>query len=279
MSHLALQRVVVRMLYDPRLVEQIYRDPESALSDERLSPEQRRWLVAGDRRAWGADPLRRGRSLHGLLREYPAAGALAIRAAGSVGVLERFFSSRTFHRCIQLGGSLAMAFGAWLPGLVRDGRARDRRVAELARLEEALVRVRRRASLAAEDSEIALSEHVALARLAAGTTAVYGHVIASLVATGMDPASAALEPRVRLAAVPTLGVGMEVGLAEGRADDRAAPISVELLPEGLASILAAAERGASRADLERVARAAGADPGEEAEVVDGLLVEGLLARR
>ena len=69
MSHVALQHVIVRMLYDPPFVDRVYDDPKAATHDCDLTDDERTWLVAADRRAWGIDPLRRTRSLAGLIEE------------------------------------------------------------------------------------------------------------------------------------------------------------------------------------------------------------------
>ena len=61
MSYHQLQRVVVRMLYDPAFVAQIFADATTALRDEDLTDQERRWLVEVDRRAYAVDPLRRTR--------------------------------------------------------------------------------------------------------------------------------------------------------------------------------------------------------------------------
>ena len=135
MSATELQRVVVRMLHDPALVAAVYADADAALAGVPLSATERAWLVAPDRRRWGADPHRRARQLHALLDEYPASGALAGRGVG-VARLDAFFSSSAFHGCIQARGSLALAFGAYLADLGVD-------VAAVARIEWAVARVRR----------------------------------------------------------------------------------------------------------------------------------------
>ena len=50
MSYHQLQRVVVRMLYDPAFVAQIFADPATALRDEDLTDQERagswRWTGA-----------------------------------------------------------------------------------------------------------------------------------------------------------------------------------------------------------------------------------------
>ena len=114
MSAIALQRVVVRMLFDPTFRDRVYADPMMVLSDVDLTPEERQWLITPDPRAYGVDVHRRSRALTGLLEEYPVAGALAVRCAQGLQRLYGFFAATVFHQCIQQRGSLADAFGVYL---------------------------------------------------------------------------------------------------------------------------------------------------------------------
>src|SRR5688572_15009131 len=75
-SHHVLQRVVVRLLFDPEFVERVYADPDRALQGLDLSADERRLVVAPDRRAYGTDATRRNRALTELVREFPAASAV-----------------------------------------------------------------------------------------------------------------------------------------------------------------------------------------------------------
>ena len=52
MRHLILQRVAVRMLYDPALVAEVYRDASRPLSGLDLSPSELAWLTRPDARAF-----------------------------------------------------------------------------------------------------------------------------------------------------------------------------------------------------------------------------------
>lgn len=101
----ALQRVVVRLLHDPALVDHVYAGRELP----EIGPTEHRWIRSVDRRAWGVDPYRRSRLLHALIEEFP----VAVAARGTEG-LESFCSSAAFHTCIQDRGHLAAAFGRWL---------------------------------------------------------------------------------------------------------------------------------------------------------------------
>ncbi len=97
MSYTALQRVVVRMLFDPPFIARVYADPERALTGVDLSPAERRWLVTPDRRAYGVDVYRRSRALAELLREFPVSAALIIRAGLGIARLDPYFSTAGFH--------------------------------------------------------------------------------------------------------------------------------------------------------------------------------------
>lgn len=114
MSAMALQRVVVRMLFDSALVDALYAGDLHALADLPLTTEERSWLTRPDRRAWGADPWRRARALTGLLAEFPASAALACASDPDASALDAYFSSAIFHFAIQSRLSLAQGFADWL---------------------------------------------------------------------------------------------------------------------------------------------------------------------
>ena len=95
-----LQRLAVRMLYDPALVARVYDGgPVDGMTDA-----ERAMLTAGPRAAWGADRLRSTRTLQALLEEYPASAAVT-----GLAPLHGFFASSAFHTCIQSRGRLVEA--------------------------------------------------------------------------------------------------------------------------------------------------------------------------
>jgi hypothetical protein len=263
MSPVELQRVAVRMLFDAAFADAVYRDPEGALPN--VPAEQRAWLVRPDRRAWGADPLRRWRALTGLLEEYPAAGALARRARG-VDALDAFFSSATFHDCVQGRGSLALAFGDFLAAMP------DARTTAVARVERAVARSRRPAPPTRGD--YALAPGVEVLVVPVGTLALYQLVGAHL-AAHPEGVVAAVAAGALPAHLPDLGLESEALIVERGAEG----IGVSEAGEALVALLAAARGGAAREALLAVARAHGCEPGEDADVVDGLVAEGLLRAR
>jgi hypothetical protein len=142
MSHLALQHVVVRMLYDPKFMRRVYEEPESATGDCDLVGDERQWLCAGDSRAYQVDPLRRTRSLAGLIEEYAVTCARLLRQVGgdtAKARLDAYFSSANFHEDVQSGIALAPSFGAWLEAEAADHPAWSSTLA----LEAAICRARR----------------------------------------------------------------------------------------------------------------------------------------
>ncbi len=164
MSHHVLQRVVVRLLFDPEFVDRVYADPDRALEGLDLSPAERRLAVAPDRRAYATDATRRSRALTELVREFPAASAVALHGGGGgrgggrgghigghsgghagvgIEILERFFASPIFHAVIQDRGSIAAGYAAYLEHGAASGALRDPRAGALARLEGAVAQVRR----------------------------------------------------------------------------------------------------------------------------------------
>ncbi len=142
MSRLTLQRIMVRMLFDPAYATRVVEQPRDALAGEDLTEEERSWLGRPDPRAWRTDPERPLRTLTVLLQEFPAAAALVVAAAGAE-PLRAFFASPGFHKVITRRGSAAMAFGDYLVELASGESIGDPRIAPLALLEAAIARLRR----------------------------------------------------------------------------------------------------------------------------------------
>ena len=238
MSHLALQRVAVRMFYDPAFQAAVYHDATAALAGVELSAVEREWIAKPDPRAWRTDTNRRTRSLVAMLEEYPASVAAS---KGGVDALDVFFSSKAFHTCVQDGGSLADAFGWWLER--RGGLA-----GEIAKLERAGAYLR---------------------RVRSPGTAPAGTVVrcAWIVMVGV-PAGTLLAMQGTVAPVSR---SEENVLVVRKA---AGEISMELLPDALAALLAATP--CTRPDLLALARKLGADPGEAEEIIGDLLTDGIL---
>ncbi len=269
MSAAAVQRVVVRMLYDPALVDAVYADSAAALADVALTPAQRAWLVAPDRRRWRADPHRRARALHALLEEYPAAGARVARIEG-LGALDAFFSSAGFHRCVQGRGSLAEAFGDFLG-------ARGGPVGGVARLEQAIARVRRAPSRpitgASGDGPWRTAPWIDAFLAPATALADRQAVVAALAAHPQGTLAGLVDSTVGLPAAPA--GSPEAGFLVER--DAAGAVAVGDCSPALARLLAhRAPRDLPA--LQAALCALGAEGDEAAEVAADLLADGLLVR-
>ncbi len=243
MSHLALRRVVVRLLHDPLFADAIAADPARALAGVALTADERAWLVATPRAAWGTDPARPGRVLAALADEFPATLALVPERAAS------FFAGPAFHAAVQERGSLALAFA---DHLACEGGARVRAVARLERAIAALRRAGRAPNVPA--GRLRLAPQVAVVRVPEGAPAL----LAALRAGGRGAPLGARDAPV-LVIAPTGG-----------------ETTIESLEPALAALLARAQAGCARVDLLAEARRLGAESGEDEEIVAGLVSDGLL---
>ena len=280
MSHVALQRVAVRMLWDPAFVERVYATPKVALAGDDLETEEVAWLTRPDRRAWSTDPHRRARTLHGLLEEFPGAGALAARRPNGVAALDRFFSSTTFHACIRDGASLAIAFGAYLAREV-SGAVGDPRVRALASVEGVLADLRRAPRAAAPagggDGSLVLRPRARVLDAPSGAAPLLGE-IARRLASQPGGAVAAIAAGARgLDDLPALAADHVLTPLLAVMND-AGEASLEELPGPLAAVLRHAARRSPVEDLLAIARHHGAEPGEDREIVEELVADGILVR-
>jgi hypothetical protein len=237
-SHLALRRVVVRLLHDPVFAAALAADPARALAGIDLDADERAWLLATPAAAWRTDPARPDRVLAALAAEFPATLALVPERART------FFASPSFHAAVQARGSLAAAFAEHL---ACEGGARVRAVA---RLEGAVAERRRaRAGRAPRPGELRLAHHLAVVRVATGALDLLAALRAGTRGGGVGPGD---EPV--LVVVPP----------DGEA-------TIEPLAPALAALLELARGGVSRSALTAEARRQGADPGEDDEIIDALI--------
>lgn len=253
MSPVALQRVVVRMLYDAAFAEQIYSDapmPE-------LSERDRALLRAAPPGAFRTDPYRRARSLTALLDEYPASAALT-----GLPPLDAFFSSPSFHRAIQGRMSLAITFGAYLEPLAGP----------VARLERSIASARRaRAPLPGPSPALATAPGLVPLTAPGNTLETYQILRERL---GPEPARTLTERPPRIDGLPPL-MGVQHLLIERGANGE---IGVGSCDEGLAGLLSAAMGGRTEEALLAVAVRLGAEPHEAPDLLAGLVQDGLLVR-
>jgi hypothetical protein len=244
---------MIRLLHDPTFAATLRADADRALAGVDVTALERTWLTQAAPAAWRTDPDRPARVLGALVEEYPLTTRLGPdRAAG-------FFASAEFHDAVQARGSLAVAFGIYLgrdaTDLDRD--APDPRVRALAALERAIAEIRRtRVPLRVTTGmRLRLAPEVRVLRVPSGTLD-----LAAALRTG-DPGG-------------TLGAEEEAVLVLRTTPD--GDVMLEALEPGLAALLERADPGATHDDLRAVARHHGADPGEDQDILDRLIADGLL---
>lgn len=255
MSHRALQRAIVRMLFDPELARRVLAGEPIA----GLTAEEMRWLREPDARAWRTDPHRRARSLHALLEEFPASAALS----GDPRDLIAFFSDDAFHRCIEEGGSLALSFGAWLEARLPAPES------DVARIEIAIARVRRARPRGGRGERLALSPKAEVLEADGAASQLHASVLRHV---GADAVATLARGPVRgIARVKPWGTREALLVQE---KDGAA--LVERLPDALAALLGHARTPRSRAEILETAQRLGAEPADAEEILEDLLRDGLL---
>jgi hypothetical protein len=135
---------------------------------------------------------------------------------------------------------MALAFGAYLIGMVEDGTVRDRRVVPLARLELAIVRLRRAAPARTPIIDPAaqafrFSPDKALDEAEAGTADLHDEVHHALAASGCELARAVFQPATALPKGDTDPSARETLLLELGRDDGPRvkfPVGIAEITEG-----------------------------------------------
>jgi len=139
----ALQRVVVRMLFDPVFVARVYDDTAGALAGLDLDAGLVAQLLENDRRLWNADRLRRSRALRILMDEFKVSATLVLRERRRLDWLDAFFGSPEFHSAVQSRDYMALAFVAFLERGFADGSLRSPELSAVLELEAEMARSRR----------------------------------------------------------------------------------------------------------------------------------------
>ena len=112
-----LQRIVIRLLFDPTLVDQLYDEPEKTAHQLGLTSKELGMFHAQPRWRWGLDQERTHRALEGLLLHCPVSIFTLMSFGRPPSLLLEFFSSRIFHETIQTRALLAHGFLTWLTQL------------------------------------------------------------------------------------------------------------------------------------------------------------------
>jgi len=241
MSSLALQRVVVRMLFDPPFTH-------AALGGAKLSEltdEEHDWIRAADARAFRIDPYRRGRALAALIEEFPVVSALAVRAAGGVPRLDAFFSSEIFHAGIQAGASLALLYAEYARTL---------------------------------DADYALSERAAVIELAHGTLDSYEAMHSRLTTGERAIIECVTDQGFAPDLGPLPGGGPPDRLLLFAREQAQGTAKVEKLTPELFAILELCTEGAPKRELLARFAELGANAAEAGDVLDDLVQSGELVR-
>jgi len=242
-----IQRLAVRMLYDPSLVTQVYTGaPVGGLSDA-----DRVLLTTAPQAAWGTDPLRPTRTLQALLEEFPVSAAVT-----GLSPLHGFFASEEFHRCIQERQRLVASFGGWM--VARSGR--------IAQLELAIARARR--DPIRTPGSLSLAPGLVPVSLPEDTLSCYQQIRASL---GSDPLKTLISNTFQPFTLPDPPENSAHFLIERGADGG---VQIGGGSAALNGLLAAAP--APRSVLEQAAIRQGATAAEAPDIIDDLLREGLL---
>ncbi|MBK7830602.1 hypothetical protein [Nannocystis sp.] len=261
MNPRAIQRAVVRMLYDPDFVAAIH----GARALPGLSEAERALLRRVDPRAFATDPFRRARAVQAIVEEFPCSAA-----AVGLARVEAFLATREFLACLGDGGSMGLAFATWL----------EDQAAGAGRIEAAMARLRRPMAESPPLVAGTLRCAVTLAPIVvpAGSLAWYEATRAWLGATPLhtlaeraDQAPRAAPPR--RSPVRSRDPGEEQLLIEISASGE---MSLGTASEALVRLLRHAQRARTRRELEREAVIRGAAADESAGVIDDLLAQGLL---
>lgn len=113
LSPAQLQRVAVRMRFDPALVASIYERGEDVWPGSRLDARAVKLLTGPDRALWSSDRYLRSRKVTSWIPHFPTACAWSL-ALSPQWTLEGFFSAIDFHAAVMERRGLTLAFGRWL---------------------------------------------------------------------------------------------------------------------------------------------------------------------
>lgn len=214
MSYHTLQRLTVRLLFDPLFVERLYSNPDAVLEDLDLTESERSQLLSVDRRVWGHDGLRRRRTLRTLVEEFKVSTTIALAETRSIASLEAFFSSDRFHASVEQRGSMALAFAAFLSDMQNRGAIEMPQFADVLRLETVTAKCRRSAqdaqtlneipSTISDTARVQLAPGSDVGRFQARVIETIQHVEQYLFEISLMPAMALCDDAPRLQGLPEI---------------------------------------------------------------------------
>jgi hypothetical protein len=145
MPHREAQKFLVRLMYDPKLLEKLKANPALLHG---LSSEERASILSIDARALRADPVRRRRTLRGLLDELKISTTITLGEWRSFAKFEEgFFTSERFHKAITKDTLLVLALASFLEDEASAGRLKNAHLKEVLRYETACIQSRRAPAL------------------------------------------------------------------------------------------------------------------------------------
>lgn len=243
-----VQQVLVAMLFDPDFAARVQGTGEVP----ELSDRERALLRDIDPRALQTDPHRRARAVHVLVEELPVTAAVLGAPA-----IEAFFGSPELRAGLLRRAAMTASFAAWLGD----------RALGVGRLEAAMAAVRRAEAPTGEGIRCAPSVRGLV--VPANTLELYLRVREEL---RPDPVHALAHWGKRPRPSPPRR-GAQYLLVERRTDGS---LDLGTASEPLVRLLVLAETPRTRAEVEAEAVRLGAEPAEAAELVEGLVADGLL---
>lgn len=289
----ALQRLVVRLLFDPTFVERVYANPVTALEGLELDPVLLRQLLQNDKRLWNADRLRRSRSLKILLEEFKVAATLALAERRKLAFLDAFFGSPFFHEAVQKRKYMALAFVAYLEDAIAKGVLVSRHLAAALGLEAAMARSRRllrdarrgfdpalagagQADRGEAGELLATNPGVLVHRAPGGVIQLIQHVEKYLFQVGQVPALALCDDAPRPEPLPALDEGTtQPFLLEPRAGGK---VDLSEIGSGYAAVIEACGRPVTAGRLTAMLAAGGISVADARDMSASLLEAEVLRR-
>ena len=208
MSHREAQRFLIRVMYDPAFLIQLRAEP-MLLTKAGLTPEERAGILAIDPRALRTDPLRRRRTLRGLLEELKISTTIALAEWRKLSTIEGFFSSQRFHKAISKDASLVLALASFLEDELSQGRLREPALKDVLRYEAACAQSRRAKALCPslapikEKTRVKRADGVFGLRASYDVISIVQQVERYLFELGLMPQVALCDDAPRLSALPT----------------------------------------------------------------------------
>lgn len=285
-----MQRVVVRMLFDPGFARAVYEDSDRALDGLPLGRALVTQLLSNDRRLWNADEMRRSRALKVLLDEFRVSTTLVLWERRRIAFLDGFFGSPEFHDAVTWRGYMALAFCAFLERHLEEGALTSDALRAALALEAGMARSRRelrdarrgrdpylrRQLGAAPGEKLVVAPGVRALEVPGGTLELIQHIEKYLFELALVPALALCEDAPSPEPLPALdGSRPETYLLEPQ---KGGKVDLNGIPPTFARIVAGSARPISLAELAADLERAGVRDEDLADYLEQLVEAGVLRR-